>query len=66
MLSKAEDRDSRLSDPQSPPDEPVGKALDAMNRMRAEIERSKALMDSYADSIGPRVSDQECRERLVG
>jgi hypothetical protein len=66
MLIKAEDRDARRSDPESRPDEPVGTAIDAMNRTRAEIERSKALMDSYADSIGAAVSDRQCRERLVG
>jgi hypothetical protein len=58
-----EDRDAQLSDPEARPDESVGKAIDAMNRTRAEIERSKALMDSYAGSIGADVSD---REQFVG
>ena len=65
MLSEAEDRDSLLSDPDSRPDQPVGTAIDAMNRTRAEIERSKALMDRYADAVGANVSDQECREGFV-
>jgi hypothetical protein len=63
MLSQTEDRDSHLSDPESLPDESVGKAIDAMNRTRAEIERSKALMDSYADSIG---ADHCGRDQFVG
>jgi hypothetical protein len=63
MLFQTEDRDAPLSDPESRPDEAVGKAIDAMNRTRAEIERSKALMDSYADSIG---ADLSGREQLAG
>ena len=58
-LSKAEERDALLAKLEVALSDATRVAAEAMSRTKAEIERSKDLMDGFALRTGGRLSDRQ-------